>query len=98
MLPIGGVKEKTLAADRAGIRTVILPDKNQRDMEEVDKEVSKKVSFEFVETVDDLVRHAFDPSALAHAIDKNRKEERKQALLRKQEKHIATPAAGLPPS
>ncbi|NJL31534.1 MAG: hypothetical protein HC898_07845 [Phycisphaerales bacterium] len=58
VLPIGGVKEKTLAAARAGIRTVILPKRNQRDMEEVDAKVKKALKFIFVENVDELLHHA----------------------------------------
>ncbi len=58
VLPIGGVKEKTLAAMRAGIKKILLPDQNRRDMEEVDAEVKKKCHFVFVETVDQVLDHA----------------------------------------
>ncbi|MCC6581252.1 MAG: endopeptidase La, partial [Phycisphaeraceae bacterium] len=58
VLPIGGVKEKTLAACRAGIRTILLPKQNQRDYEEVDREVKKKCDFQFVSTVDDVLHLA----------------------------------------
>ena len=58
VLPTGGVKEKTLAASRAGIKTVILPEKNKRDMEEVDAEVKKKLDFVFAENIDDIVKQA----------------------------------------
>ncbi len=55
VLPVGGIKEKTLAAYRAGVKTVILPHENQRDMEEVDPVVRRKLRFEFVEHVDQLL-------------------------------------------
>ena len=58
VLPIGGVKEKTLAAARVGITTVILPKRNERDLEEVDPRVKKKLKFIFVERVDELLVHA----------------------------------------
>jgi ATP-dependent Lon protease len=72
VLPIGGVKEKTLAAARAGITTVLLPEKNKHDLEDVDADVLRKLEFVFVATVDELVRNAFDPKQLARAIEKNR--------------------------
>ncbi len=58
VLPIGGVKEKTLAAARAGVKTILLPKQNEPDMEEVDAQVKKKCKFHFVETVDDVLKHA----------------------------------------
>ena len=58
VLPIGGVKEKTLAAARAGIKKVILPKINERDMEEVDPKVAKQLEFAFVENVDQLLYEA----------------------------------------
>ncbi len=58
VLPIGGVKEKTLAAARAGIKKVILPKTNERDMEEVDPKVAKQLDFAFVENVDQLLHEA----------------------------------------
>ncbi len=58
VLPIGGVKEKTLAASRAGVKIILLPKQNQRDMEEVDDQVRRKCKFVFVETVDDVIKHA----------------------------------------
>ncbi|MEX2670497.1 MAG: endopeptidase La [Phycisphaeraceae bacterium] len=60
VLPIGGVKEKTLAAMRAGIRTVILPSRNEKDMPDVADEARKKLRFIFVESVDDLLKVALD--------------------------------------
>jgi len=58
VLPIGGVKEKSLAAARAGIKTVILPAQNERDLTEVDEKVKKKLTYKFVDDVDDLLAAA----------------------------------------
>lgn len=70
VLPIGGVKEKTLAAARAGIRTVILPEKNKKDLEEVDEQVRRKLKFKFVDNIDQVLELAFDRRELARAIAK----------------------------
>ncbi|HEY1289636.1 MAG TPA: endopeptidase La [Burkholderiales bacterium] len=58
VLPIGGVKEKTLAALRAGIRTVMLPRRNEKDLEDVPAEARKKLEFVFLDRVEDAVRTA----------------------------------------
>jgi ATP-dependent Lon protease len=58
VLPIGGVKEKTLAALRAGIRTVLLPRRNQKDMEDVPAEAREKLEFVWLDRVEDAVRCA----------------------------------------
>ena len=58
VLPIGGVKEKTLAALRAGIRTVMLPRKNEKDLEDVPAEARQKLEFVFLERVEEAVRTA----------------------------------------
>ena len=57
-LPIGGVKEKVLAAKRAGIRTVILPERNRKDLADVPKHVHRGLTFEFVRHVDKVLRIA----------------------------------------
>jgi len=58
VLPIGGVKEKTLAALRAGIKTVMLPKKNEKDLEDVPAEARAKLQFVFLERVEEAVRTA----------------------------------------
>src|SRR5262249_31158200 len=58
VLPIGGVKEKTLAALRAGIRTVMLPKRNEKDLEDVPAEARKKLEFVFLDQVEDAVKTA----------------------------------------
>jgi ATP-dependent Lon protease len=55
VLPIGGVKEKTLAAQRAGITTVMLPRRNEKDLEDVPGEVRDKLKFVFLDRVEDAV-------------------------------------------
>jgi ATP-dependent Lon protease len=58
VLPIGGVKEKVLAALRAGISTVILPERNRRDLEEIPSDARDKLEFVWVERVDDALAAA----------------------------------------
>jgi ATP-dependent Lon protease len=58
VLPIGGVKEKVLAATRAGIKTVMLPARNQKDLEDVPPAAREKLQFVWMETVDDAIYNA----------------------------------------
>jgi ATP-dependent Lon protease len=58
VLPVGGIKEKVLAAKRAGIKTIILPRRNERDLEDIQPEVRKELEMIFVDTVDEVIRHA----------------------------------------
>ncbi|MDI6808660.1 MAG: endopeptidase La [Candidatus Eisenbacteria bacterium] len=55
VLPIGGVRQKVLAAHRAGIKTVVLPRKNEKDLVEVPEEVRKEIKFVFVERIDEML-------------------------------------------
>ncbi len=63
VLPVGGIKEKVLAAARAGIRTVILPRRNSRDLEELPEAVRRHIRFVTVETVEEVVAAALLDSA-----------------------------------
>ena len=58
VMPIGGLKEKTLAARRAGIKTVILPKENEKDLEDLPKYLRKDMQFIFATTVDDVLAAA----------------------------------------
>jgi ATP-dependent Lon protease len=65
VLPIGGVKEKVLAALRAGIRTVMLPARNRRDLEDIPPEAQEKLEFVWLEHVDDALKVALSTAAKA---------------------------------
>ena len=67
VLPIGGVKEKTIAAARAGIRTVLLPSRNRKDLDDIPASVRALVEFHFVERVDQAVAIALAAPAAAAA-------------------------------
>ena len=56
VLPVGGIKEKVLAAKRAGITTVILPSRNEKDLEEVPEQVKKDMKFHFVQRMDEVIQ------------------------------------------
>ncbi len=59
VLPVGGVKDKVLAAHRAGIKTIIIPKWNEKDLEDIPKEVQKKIDFHFVDRMQDVLKLAF---------------------------------------
>jgi ATP-dependent Lon protease len=58
VLPVGGVKEKVLAAHRAGIKTIILPDWNRNDLEDIPAKVEKEIQFHFVDKMLDVINIA----------------------------------------
>jgi ATP-dependent Lon protease len=62
VLPVGGIKEKVVAAHRAGIRRVMLPARNKRDFEDIPEEVRQQLTFVWLERVDDAVSSAFEPA------------------------------------
>ncbi|MBI1823142.1 MAG: endopeptidase La, partial [Nitrospirae bacterium] len=58
VLPIGGLKEKILAAKAAGIKTILLPKRNEKDLEEIPKHIQKDLKLIFVETTEEVLQHA----------------------------------------
>ncbi|MGH3056035.1 MAG: S16 family serine protease, partial [Gaiellaceae bacterium] len=62
VLPVGGIKEKVLGARRAGIKTIVLPKRNEKDLEDIPPNVRGEMHFIFVETMDDVLEHALEPS------------------------------------
>jgi ATP-dependent Lon protease len=60
VLPVGGIKDKVLAAFRGGINEVILPKENEKDVEEIPTEVREQMEFHLVESMDEVLRLALD--------------------------------------
>jgi ATP-dependent Lon protease len=73
VLPVGGIKEKVLAARRAGVKTVILPKANQKDLIDIPKQVRKELKFIFVDHISEVLEHALvsEEKATAKAVKKN---------------------------
>lgn len=59
ILPVGGIKEKALGARRAGIDTIFLPKRNEKDLSEIPEEIKKKMKFKFAENIDEVLSEAF---------------------------------------
>jgi ATP-dependent Lon protease len=61
VLPVGGIKEKIIAAHRAGVKSVILPLQNQKDMEDVPGHIQDQMRIIFTDNMEDIILHALDP-------------------------------------
>jgi len=61
VLPVGGIKEKVVAAHRAGIKRVMLPARNRKDFDDVPEEVRKQMEFVWLERVEEAVASALEP-------------------------------------
>jgi ATP-dependent Lon protease len=71
VLPVGGIKEKVLAGMRAGIRTIILPKKNEKDLEEIPERIRNEMSFKFIERMDEAIELALkhtEPRSEEHEV------------------------------
>jgi ATP-dependent Lon protease len=77
VLPVGGIKEKVLAAHRAGIKTILMPKENQKDLEDIPKKVQKEIEFHFMDRMMDVLKLALEPSP------GSRREEPAQSAARK---------------
>jgi ATP-dependent Lon protease len=62
VLPIGGLKEKVLAARRAGLDTVIMPYRNEKDLDDLTERIRSEMTFIFAEQVDDVLNAALNPA------------------------------------
>ena len=61
VMPVGGIKEKVLAAHRSGLKTVILPKRNEADLEDIPEEVRQDLQFVYTETIEDVLTAALEP-------------------------------------
>ncbi|MAT44530.1 MAG: endopeptidase La [Anaerolineaceae bacterium] len=61
VLPVGGIKEKLLAAHRSGINTVILPKNNEVDLDDIPEEIKKEMTYHLVENIEDVLKFALEP-------------------------------------
>jgi ATP-dependent Lon protease len=74
ILPVGGLKEKSMAAHRAGITTIIVPSRNKKDLVEIPKKIQRDLKFVFVDRMEDVL-----PVALAPEAAKPRRRAKKKA-------------------
>ena len=84
VLAIGGLKEKTLAAHRSGIKTLIIPFENEKDLEEIPKKIRKKIKFYKVKHMDEVLAKAL----VEYPVAKKQKREKEKDFLPPQE-HLA---------
>ena len=80
VLPVGGIKEKILAAKRAGINTIIICRENRKDIEEIPQIYLEGVTFEYVENVSDVLRIALLKDKVDNAIEFTIEEDKKNDL------------------
>ena len=67
-MPIGGLKEKTMAAHRAGVKHVLAPKLNQKDLVDIPKAILKRVDVIFVEHMDEVLSHALEQGAFVELL------------------------------
>ncbi|HRK74442.1 MAG TPA: magnesium chelatase domain-containing protein, partial [Rhodothermales bacterium] len=72
VLPVGGIKEKVLAAKRAGIETIIMPERNRKDLSEINKEALSGLKFHFVKRIDEVVKLVLEKRPVTDPAEKFR--------------------------
>jgi len=75
ILPIGGLKEKLLAAHRGGIETVLIPHENEKDLAEIPKNIKDKLNIVPVKWIDEVLQHALQRMPVPNAESKQKKDE-----------------------
>jgi ATP-dependent Lon protease len=84
-LPVGGIKEKVVAAARAGIKTVMLPARNKKDLEDVPADARRLVNFVWIEDIDQAAEVALSPGPPEH-----------EETSHEETSHEETPGAAVP--
>jgi ATP-dependent Lon protease len=79
VMPVGGIKEKILAAKRAGIKDIIIGEKNRKNVDEIEKSFIKGLKFTYVNNMDEVLEHALLPNRIKGGIDL-------ESFLKKEEK------------
>ena len=69
VMPVGGIKEKILAAKRAGIKDIIIGENNRRNVDEIEKSYIKGLKFHYVNTMDEVLQNALLPNKVKDGID-----------------------------
>lgn len=95
VLPVGGVREKVLAAHRAGIKTILLPTKNEKDLVDVPKTVIEQLNLVFVDHMDEVLKQALTQAPIYARPKRDNREERqpiptKNKMAKKPEKSMGT--------
>lgn len=96
VLPIGGLKEKVLAAHRGGVAKVVLPEENRKDLREIPKTILKDLTIVFVEQMDQVVREAFVVEGGLDAFLRKRCEERDSVKIKKMIETQKPPISPMP--
>jgi ATP-dependent Lon protease len=90
VLPIGGVKEKVLAAHRAGLRTIILPKRNERDVDDIPEEVRRELTFVFADRMEEVLDAALQPRAVEAAVAPTNGQQERDVPVQDTSESVAT--------
>jgi ATP-dependent Lon protease len=90
VMPVGGIREKVLAAHRAGLKEVILPKKNEADLEDLPEEVLNEIKFHFVDTMDKVLKLALEEPKLKRKTKSKAQKKKKKTpnTLKKEKKNV----------
>ena len=91
VLPIGGLKEKLLAAHRGGISTVLIPQENEKDLAEIPKNIKDKLTIVPVKWIDEVLEHALQHMPVPEAAEKEGEPEPKTAETESKSEDMVRP-------
>ncbi|MBP3192499.1 endopeptidase La [Natronogracilivirga saccharolytica] len=91
VLPVGGIKEKTLAAKRAGIETVILPKRNQKDVDEIEQDVIKGLKFQYLDRMDPILDLVLEKEPVTDPAQKFKSRKSDNERSKRKEEYLSEP-------